>query len=271
MKQNWRSWPLIRHLRATQLRRLKPLRNGEMYGTPVIRYYWMKFLESHQGDIRGRGLEIGETTTILKYGGSALNQAEAIDLAKHSPDVKVVADLSRGDHVPADIYDCFLIQFTTSVVYDIDAFMYHAIRILKPGGVLLINYWSVDYYMHQGLDMGTGAPLYMHWWFTPIQVENLLRRLGLSGADFELHVYGNLFTRVAFLMNLPAEELTSRELIFTDPGQPLLICARIVKPRHWKVEKPTYRELLWTPELPAMPSGGKKTGHYGDHYQSLGQ
>ena len=86
--------------------------------------------------------------------------------------------------------------------------MYHAIRILKPGGILLINFWCLDFYLYRGLDMGTGAPIYMYRWFTPIQVENLLRRLGLADGEFELHVYGNLFTRVAFLMNLPAEELT---------------------------------------------------------------
>jgi SAM-dependent methyltransferase len=254
-----------------QLRRLTPLRNGERNGTAVIRYYWSQFLESHQADIRGHGLEVGETTTIRKYGGSLLIQADAIDLSPHSPEVVVVADLSRADHVPADTYDCFVNQFTTSVIYDIDAAIFHAIRILKPGGVLLINFWCLDFYLYRGLDMGTGAPIYMYRWFTPIQVENLLRRLRLSDGDFELHVYGNLLTRVAFLMNLPAEELTRRELEFSDPGQPLLICARIVKPEAWKAKKPAYREPEWTPELTAMPSGGKQTGAYGDHYESMGR
>jgi hypothetical protein len=264
--RHWRSWPLIRHFRALQFRRLKPFDNGRSSGTPVIRYYWFQFLEKHRADLRGRGLEVGETTTIRRYGGQALTQADAIDLTAHSPEVKVVADLSRADHVPGNAYDCFINQFTTAVIYDLDAALYHAVRLLKPGGVLLINFWCVDYYLYRGLDMGTGAPLYMYWWFTPIQVENLLRRLALTEADYQLEIYGNLLTRMAFLLNLPAHELTPHELDHVDPGQPLLICARIVKPMNWQAAKPEYREPCWTPPLtPARIS--PTTGHYGDAYE----
>jgi SAM-dependent methyltransferase len=250
-----------------QFRRLRPFGNGRKLGTPVVRYYWAEFLEKHRADIRGRGLEIGVTTTIKQYGGQALTQADALDLAAHSPEVRVVADLSRADHVPADIYDCFVNQFTSAVIYDIEAALYHAIRLLKPGGVLLINFWCLDFYLHRGLDMGTGAPLYMYWWFTPIQVENMLLGLALSKADYQVDIYGNLLTRMAFLLNLPAEELTRQELDFVDPGQPLLICVRVVKPANWQAQKPVYREPGWRPELtPAHLSS--TTGHYGDAYEN---
>jgi SAM-dependent methyltransferase len=265
-RRHWRSWPLVRHLRALQFRRLRPFWNGQSHGTSVIRYYWHQFLETHQADIRGRGLEIGTTETIRKYGGATLIQADALDLDAHSPEVRVVADLSRADHVPDDIYDCFVNQFTSAVIYDIEAALYHAVRILKPGGVLLINFWCVDFYLHRGLDMGTGAPLYMYWWFTPIQVENMLRRLVLTEADYQVEICGNLLTRMAFLMNLPAYEFTPQELDFKDPGQPLLICVRVVKPANWQATKPAYREPCWTPKLaPAHIS--PTTGHYGDEYQ----
>ena len=263
--RHWRSWPLIRHLRAFQFRRLRPFGNGRSAGLSVIRYYWAGFLEAHRADIRGRGLEVGETTTLRAFGGPALSQADAIDLSAHSPEVRVVADLARADHVPGDRYDCFINQFTTAVIYDIEAALYHAIRLLKPGGVLLINFWCLDFYLYRGLDMGTGAPLYMYWWFTPLQVENLLRGLALTEADYSLTVYGNLLTRMAFLMNVPAREFTRRELDHIDPGQPLLICARIAKPEPWEAAKPAYRRPCWTPSLtPAQLSPA--TGHYGDAY-----
>ncbi|MCX6049512.1 MAG: hypothetical protein NT075_30805 [Chloroflexi bacterium] len=263
---NWRSWPLIRQLRAMQFRRLTPLDGGKKHGLSVIRYYWAAFLDKHQADIRGHALEVGETTTIRQYGGAALTQADAIDLAAHSPEVRVVADLSRADHVPGDLYDCFVNQFTTCVIYDIEAALYHALRILKPGGVLLINFWCVDFYLHRGLDMGTGAPLYMYHWFTPIQVENMFRRLGLTAGDYQAEIYGNLLTRMAFLLNLPAREFTSYELNHVDPGHPLLICVRAVKPVQWSAEKPVYRDPLWTPEI--RPAEARPdTGHYGDEYQ----
>jgi hypothetical protein len=262
---SWRTWPFIRHWRAMQFRRLKPFWNGQKHGESVIRYYWHDFLEQHRADIRGRALEVGETSTIRRFGGPALTQPEAIDLAAHSPEVKVVADLSRADHVPSDIYDCFVNQFTMAVIYDVAAALYHAIRLLKPGGILLVNFWCVDFYLHRGLDMGTGAPLYMYWWFTPIQVENLLHSLALTGQDYQVTIYGNLMTRMAFLMNLPAAELTAQELAFADPGQPLLICVRVVKPDPWPAVKPAYQEPIWAPTLtPARIS--PTTGHYGDEY-----
>ena len=261
----WRSWPLIRHWRTLQFRRLRPFADGRSTGKSVIRTYWEGFLEAHKSDIRGRALEVGETATIRRFGGAALTSAEAIDLTAHSPEVTVVADLSRADGVPSDSFDCFVNQFTTAVIYDIEAALYHAVRILKPGGVLLINFWCVDFYLHRGLDMGTGAPLYMYWWFTPIHAQNLLRGLGLGDGDFSVTIYGNLLTRMAFLMNLPAWELTQQEMAFVDPGQPLLICVRVVKPLHWQAEKPPYRQPVWTPPIaPARLSD--KTGHYGDEY-----
>jgi hypothetical protein len=231
----------------------------------VVRYYWAKFLDRHRADIRGRGLEIGETTTLRYYGGQTLTQVEAIDVSAHSPEVTVVADLSRADHAPADTYDCFINQFSMPVIYDVEAALYHSIRMLKPGGVLLVNFACVDYYLYRGLDMGTGAPLYMYWMFTPLQVCNLLHRLGLSEADYHMEVCGNLFTRIAFLLNLPAEELTDQELAFTDPGQPVLICARVVKPLNWRAVKPAYQNPGCLPQVPPALSN-PVTGHYGDAY-----
>lgn len=269
-RRHWHSWPLIRQWRTLRYRRLQPVGGGKSEGLSTIRYYWADFLEQHQRDVRGHVLEIGETATVRAYGGDAITQADALDLAPHSPEVRVVADLSRADHVEGAVYDCFINQFTTCVIYDIDAALYHAIRLLKPGGVLLINFWCVDFYLHRGLDMGTAPsgypPLYMHHWFTPINVHDRLRRLGLGEADYQLTIYGNLLTRMAFLLNIPAQEYTEHELATVDPGQPLLICARIVRPPQWQAERPAYREPSWTPTVrPATMQGD--TGHYGDEYQ----
>jgi hypothetical protein len=223
-------------------------------------------LEQHQPDIRGHGLEIEETVTLRQYGGSALAQADAIDLSAHSPDVRIVADLSRADLVMGDQYDCFLIPFSTAVIYDIEAALYHAVRLLKPDGVLLVNFWCMDFYFHRGLDMGTGGALYMHHWFTPIQVQDLFRRLALREEEIHVQVYGNLLARLAFLLNVPARDLTPQERDHVDPGQPLLICARVVKPVAWQAQKPIYRDPCWLPLL--TPSAMRPdTRQYGDEYR----
>ena len=252
-------WPLIRQFRSHQLRRLDPLADGRPRGTAVVRYYWQRFLDAHAADFRGRCLEVGGVATLRRMGGPAMTHAEALDLHAR-PGVDVVADLTRADHVPADAYDCLVVPFTMHLVYDLESALYHAIRVLKPGGVLLVNFPCVDYYFPGGLDMGTGAPLFVFWWFTPIQVENLFRRVGLGAGDVTLTIDGNLFARVAYQMNMPAEELTGAERDHRDAGHPLLISARVVKPLEWRAARPEPREP-WTP--PADPIvWNPATGHY---------
>jgi hypothetical protein len=152
------------------------------------------------------------------------------------------------------------VPFTTHFIYDIESALHHAVRILKPSGTLLVNFVCVDYYLPDGLDMGTGRPLFVFWWFTPLQVENLLRRCGLAAGDFQLRVDGNLLTRVAFQMNLPVEELTAAERDHEDAGHPLLISARIVKPTGWNATRPEPRES-WLPKT-TPATWNPVTGHY---------
>ncbi|MEA5472581.1 hypothetical protein VB714_27185, partial [Spirulina sp. 06S082] len=137
--------------------------------------------------------------------------------------------------------------FTMHVIYDVEAALYHSLRILKPNGVLLINFSSVDYYFPEGLDMGTGKPLFLYHWFTPIAVENLLHRVGLTEDNYQLEIYGNLFTRIAYEMNMPAEELSDRELKYQDTHYPVLICVRAIKGDRWQVKPPEYRDP-WHPK-----------------------
>jgi SAM-dependent methyltransferase len=249
-----------RQLRSLQLRRLRPLGDGRQRGTPVVRYFWARFLDRHRADVRGAGLEIGTTVTLRQYGGEAVTRADALDLAAHGPDITAVADLARADALPGEQYDCFINQFTMHLIYDVEAALYHSIRLLKPGGVLLVNFPCVDYYFPSGLDMATGRPMFLYWWFTPIQVENLLRRAGLSATDYTIEIFGNLFSRIAYQMNMPAEELARHELEHVDPGHPLLLCVRAVRPAQWQPPRPVYRDP-WHPDTtPAQ--WNPETGHY---------
>jgi SAM-dependent methyltransferase len=251
-------WPL-RQIRSSQLRRLDPLGHGRQRGEPVVRYYWREFLERHRDDIRGRALEIGDTATLRRFGGDRVASAEAIDLAARDG-VTVVADLARADALASDHYDCFVVPFTMHHIYDLDAALHHAIRILKPGGVLLVNFPCVDYYFPDGLDMGTGRPLWVFWTFTPLHVHNLLRGAGLRSGDYQLTAYGNLFARIAYQLNMPVEELTPRERDHRDPGHPLQVCVRAVKPKDWKAARPEYREAWLPATTPARWNAD--TGHY---------
>lgn len=252
--------PIIRQFRGKQLRRLRPFANGRQRGEAIVRRYWEQFLESHRVDVRGTCLELGSQITIRRLGGSTVVERAGLDISRHSPEITVVSDLSRADTLAGDSYDCFIIPFTMHLIYDVEAALYHSLRLLKPGGVLLVNFPCVDYYFPAGLDMGTGRSLFVFWWFTPIQVENLFRRAGLGNKDYEMHVDGNLFARVAYQMNMPAEELSRDELNHVDHGHPLLISVRAVKPAGWAVPRPVYKDP-WVPEV-APARWNHMTGHY---------
>jgi SAM-dependent methyltransferase len=259
LTRGWRT-PGLRRLRAMSFRRMTPLYAGRPPGTWIVRHYWADFLERHRLAIRGRALEVGSIDSIRQYGGERLTSAEAIDVTRHSPDVTVVADLSRADDVPGEQFDCFVLQFTMHVIADAEAALHHSLRLLKPGGDLLVNFSCLDYQFPTGLDMGTGTPLWVHWCFTPLQVHNMLRRAGLRPEDYELEVYGNLFARIAYQLCVPVEELSREELEHRDPGHPVLICVRATRPADWNPPRPEYRDA-WVPD--AVPHRhNPQTGFY---------
>jgi SAM-dependent methyltransferase len=225
--------PLARNLRCLWLRRTSALYPGREVGTQVVRYYWNRFLTERRMDIRGRALEIGVTGTIRHFGEDRVTAAEALDVAPSDPSVTIVADLATADHVPSDQFDCFVNQFTIHIIYDFRAALYHSIRLLKPGGVLLMNFPCRSGYPSNGIPLGSGKRAHVYWWFTPCLVESVFRDLGIDEAHCQLQTYGNYFGLTAYMAGMPSEELTAEELDTVDPDFPLLICARIQKPNHW--------------------------------------
>lgn len=230
--------PIAKHLRCLALRRTSALYPGRAIDTQVVRHYWRHFLSGRRSDIRGRALEIGSTGTIRYFGGDNVEAAEAIDIVRSSPNVTIVADLANAGHVPSDQFDCFVNQFTMHLIYDFKAALYHSIRLLKPNGVLLINFPCRSGYQPDGISLGGEKKAHVYWWFTPRLVETVFSELGITGHHCQLKTYGNFFALIAYLAGIPSEELTVDELETEDPDIPLLICARIQKPPDWS---PRYR------------------------------
>lgn len=227
-------------------RHRRPFGPGRSAGTPIARRYWYDFLARHRDAARGRCLEVGGTGTLGMLGGAAVTAAEALELVP-GPGTAVVADLARADHVPADGYDLFLVPFTFHVIHDVEAALWHAVRLLRPGGSLIANFMCVEYNFPRGLDMGTGGTLYVHWFFTPLQVHNLMRRAGIAAEGLTVEVYGNLPVQVAYQINVPAERVPPEVLARRDPGFPVMVAVRAVKPAGWNAPKPVYRDP-WLPE-----------------------
>ncbi len=238
LKFRWLALPVVRHLRCLSLRRGSALYPGREVGTQVVRYYWNQFLAERRSDIRGRALEIGSTSTVRYFGGDKVEVAEAIDIAPLDPSVTIVADLANAAHVPSDQFDCFVNQFTMHIIYDFKAALYHSVRLLKPGGVLLINFPCRSGYPAAGIPIDGARKAHVYWWFTPRLVETVFSELGIVEPHRELKTYGNLFALTAYMAGIPSEEMTVDELDMNDPDIPLLICARVQKPQDWL---PRYR------------------------------
>ena len=225
----WLTLPVIRRVRCMQLRRVDSLDPRRDRGTPIVRHYWAEFLERHRTDITGHVLSIGSAASVQRFGVD-VERVDVMDVVSANPETTIVADLTACDAVPSAQFDCFVNQFTMHILYDCKAALRHSLRLLKPGGVLLINFVARSGFPSRGIDLKDAGTAEIYWWYTPATVVRLLAEMGLTPQDYELEIYGNYFAMIAYLAGIPAEELTRRELEWKEPDVPLLICARVRKP-----------------------------------------
>ena len=208
------------------LRRLSPISEvwGLDRGSPIDRYYIRRFLERHRADITGRVLEVKEPVYARAF-GAAVTRVDVLDVDGSNSKATIVADLTQGDSIPSDTFDCFVFTQTLHIIYDIKAVVSTIARILKPGGVLLCTMPAVSRvnYEDGGLDGGD------FWRFTGAAIRSLFSECFPAEA-ITVESHGNVLACTAFLFGLAEDELTREELEFVDPWFPLIFCARIVKP-----------------------------------------
>ncbi len=236
-KSNLKKNQFIPHLKSlTYLR--KELRNFPLqteHHLSVMRYYWDIFLSSQASNISGHVLEIGTTSTVLKYGDGKITKADAIDIISSNPEVTIIADLMQAWSVPDNQFDCFLNQFTMHVMRSPQQALYHSIRILKPSGTLLINFpcFSSPFYPKDGIGLDGVGVVFPYIWFTPAGVVSLLDSLNISSEHYQISVYGNLLTRICNELNVGVNQILEPELQANDDRYPLLICVSLRKPTNW--------------------------------------
>lgn len=222
-------------LRLGSLPLLQLSRSASVIGTAIPRFYWAHFLEQHRSAFRGYGVEVGVTKTIRRMGGAALTQIDAINITPEEG-VTVVADLCQAWDVASDTFDVFLNQFTLHMVRDEYATLYHSIRILKPGGRLVVNFPCLSGFSEHGANYG-GHVAFEERWFSPKVVERLLNQM-VSPSDYTLRTYGNRQAKASYILGIGAEALPESLLLRHDSGWPVLVCAVVTKPENWQ---PDYR------------------------------
>ena len=205
------------------LRRTTPLSDhwGADRGTPIDRYYIERFLDAHREDVHGRLLEVKDSRYSKRFGRD-VSRFDVLDLDPTNEAATVVADLTSAEGVPSGAFDCFICTQTLQFIYDVQAAVLEAHRLLRPGGVLLATVPAVSKVDHHaGVDGD-------FWRFTAGSCRRLFGEV-FAGGSVEVHAYGNVLTAIGFLTGLAWEELKTSELDVEDELFPVLIGVRATK------------------------------------------
>ena len=220
-------WPPVGWVRFGSLRRVQPIsRNwGSERGLPVDRYYIEHFLARQASDIRGHVLEIGDATYTRRFGGERVTKSDVLHVAENRPQVTILGDLTRADHIPSDTFDCVILTQTLQVIFDVPAALKTLYRVLKPGGVALVTVAGISKISRYDMDRWG-----YYWSFTSRSVQRLFGEV-FPPSQVTVEAHGNVLAAIAFLHGLAAEELRRAERDFFDPDYETLITVRAVKPQ----------------------------------------
>lgn len=208
------------------LRRLQPIRRGFGYGHGqcIDRYYIENFLARYAVDIRGRVLEIGDNTYTCRFGGERVIKSDVLFVTQDNPQVTIIADLTRAENIPSDIFDCIILTQTLQFIYDVRVAIQTLYRILKPGGVLLATFPCICQISRYDMEHWGD-----YWRFTTLSARRLFTE-AFSEDNVIVQAYGNILTAVAFLHGLISKELSREELDYYDRDYEVLITVRATKP-----------------------------------------
>ncbi|MFL5982683.1 MAG: methyltransferase domain-containing protein [Gaiellaceae bacterium] len=213
-------------MRFGSLRRVTPISDTFGYdrGLPIDRYYIERFLAEHSAAIRGRVLEVGDSTYTTRFGrAGAVEHVDILDVRADNPRATVVGDLTKPEQFPADAFDCIICTQTLPYIYDVHAAVRTLHRILRPGGTVLATVSSVSRVWTKG------DRLYGDYWRFTSRSSRLLFE-ELFAEEVAVASYGNVLAAASFLYGLATSELRRDELDHNDPDFPLLIGIKARKP-----------------------------------------
>ena len=197
---------------------------GRERGKPIDRYYIDSFIASHQKDIKGNVLEVGDDRYTTQFGKEKVSKSDILNVDKlDNPNTTIVADLTSAPHIPSDSFDCIIITQTLQFLYEIRDAVSTLHRILKPGGVMLASVPVIS----QNTDQDCGE--YWCWNFTPLSISTLLKE-SFPEENLEIKSYGNVLVAISFLHGLSTEELEEEELEYYDHRYSFLITVKALKP-----------------------------------------
>lgn len=197
-------------------------RFGVDRGDIIDRYYIEKFLYQNRGLIKGVVLEVANGVYTRKFGGDNV-QRSLILHAVEKPDADIVGNLETGEGIPENVVDCFILTQTLLCTFDVFSAAKNAIKILKPGGVLLLTVPGITQISRFDYERWG-----QYWSFTDQSVRKLFDRL-VPAENIEIKTYGNVKTAAAFLYGLALQEIKKKDRDYADPDYQLVIAAVVKK------------------------------------------
>ncbi len=208
------------------LRRTTPIHSGFSIGrgTYIDRYYIERYLEQHSASIRGHVLELADNEYTTRMGGGKVTQSDVLDVRPGYNDATIIADLSIGEGIPAEAFDCIILTQTLNFIYDVHGAIRTVYRSLKPGGTVLV---SVSGIAQNGADEMAYCGDF--WRFTSLSLLRLFQE-EFPADCVTVESHGNVLAAVAFLHGLAVEELSAEELDQRDPIFEVSVLLKAVKP-----------------------------------------
>jgi SAM-dependent methyltransferase len=170
-------------------------------------------------------LEIGDNYYTKKFCSNRVTKSDVLNIVSGDQRTTIVADLTRADSLPSDLFHCIILTQTLQMIYDFRLALKHLYRILRPDGVLLLTTHGISKIgRREGID-----PWGEYWHFTTQSLKRLFQEF-FPAENVTVKSYGNVLSTIAFLHGLAVEELSTEELDHHDPDYELLITVRAVKP-----------------------------------------
>lgn len=180
-------------------------------GTPIDRYYLREFFDKNREWITGNILEIQMSGFTHEFGHN-IQSAHSVDI---NPAVSptFICDLADSqDVIPDNSYDCFLLPSTLQHMRDIEGCLRHALRIIKPGGVILASAAGFIPLIPDGPD---------YWRLSAAGWTQIVARVWPE-CEVRIESHGNCLAATAALYGLALEELSPTELDIVDARYPVL-------------------------------------------------
>ena len=137
-------------------------------GTAIDRYYIEKFLSARSDLIRGRVLEVGDSTYSRRFGGGGVEAFEVLHASTGNAAATIVGDLTDPASLPASSIDCFICTQTFNFIFDVQKAVQGAHALLKPGGVLLATVAGISQISRYDMERWGD-----YWRFTTASIEKL--------------------------------------------------------------------------------------------------